>query len=99
MTVDWEVLRQDVADLLEGFASEFVEVELRDLGEWARIVADDLVICLQQGEEDLVDELKDQALLVLEMKRIRLARQGKELLGRIIDAGYRFALRAIAAAV
>lgn len=99
MTVDWEVLRGDVVELLEEFIHEFAEPEAQDLAGWARIVADDVVIALKEGHEDLVDELRDQALLVLEMKRIRLVRHGRELLSKVLEAGYRFALKAIAAAV
>lgn len=86
------LVAQESLEALKGF----VQGEGADLAEWGKVIAADAVRAVQEGRQDILSELKEQAKAVAELKRIRTAGFAWDQIASVVLAIAKVAVQAMA---
>jgi len=73
----------------------FLQGEAEDLGEWGKILAADAVRAVKQGRQDILSEIKEQAKVLAESKRIRTVGFAWEHVAKIVVSLAKVAVQAM----
>lgn len=73
----------------------FLKGEAKDLGEWAGVIGADAVRAAQQGRQDILSEITEQAKVIAEIKRIKTVGFAWEHVAKIVIALAKVAVQAI----
>lgn len=100
--IDFDVVADEIEVLILDALDETVDAASADLREFGKAIALDIVSAIRSDRDDILRSLKGQARMLAEINRIRLNRNSRALLNRIIDVAVRVGktiLTAAAAAV
>jgi hypothetical protein len=85
-----KLVARESLDALRGF----LQGEAKDLGEWAEVLAADAVRAAQHGRVDILSEIREQAKVIAEIKRIRTVGFAWEHVAKIVIAVAKAAVQA-----
>lgn len=78
--VGWANLQGAIAGNIIGMGRTLLRGASDDLNAYALQVASDIVEALSSGRMDLVEEMRDQGALIVELQRIRLTREARGIM-------------------
>lgn len=98
-SIDFDKVTDEIADLVTDALEETVDAASADLKTFGKDIARDIVMVIRSGDDSLLRSLKGQARMLAEINRIRLNRNSRALLNRILDVAARVGKVLLTAAV
>ncbi len=99
-SIDFDAVEAEIADMVTDALEETVDAAAADLKTFGKDIARDIVTVIRAGGDDrLMRSLKGQARMLAEINRIRLNRNSRALLNRILDVAARVGKVLLSAAV
>ena len=101
MNIDWkkvvEELGSVLSDRLSGLVDAAEDDAEGDLQAYGKDIAKGIIVALRSGRKDLRDELKDQAIMLGEIHRIKLSNEALDMLDLAGDIALKVGVAAIGA--
>ena len=97
--IDFDAVADDIADMVTDALEESVDAASADLKSFGKDIAVDLLAVIRSGDDALLRSLKGQARMLAEIHRIRLNRNSRALLNRILDVAARVGKTILTAAI
>jgi len=95
--MDWKKVVDALGDVLSKRLSALVEGAEDDLRAYGKDIAKGIIVALRSGRQDLRDELKDQAIMLGEIHRIRVSNEAVAMLDLAGDIALKIGVAAIGA--
>ncbi len=93
--MDWKLMKMELGALISESIVELVEGAEEDLKTYGLEIANNMIVAIRLGREDLRRELQDQLVMLGEIHRIKVSNAGEAVLNRVIDIGMRIGKAAL----
>ncbi len=80
MNIDWKKVVEELGSVLSDRLSGLVEGAAEDLEAYGKDIAKGIIVALRSGRTDLIDELRDQAIMLAEIHRIKVSNEALDML-------------------
>ncbi|MEE8494670.1 MAG: hypothetical protein V3S25_11555 [Nitrospirales bacterium] len=97
--INFAEIENEIADMIEDAMDEVTDAAQADMHKFGKRIAVNLVRAIRSDDPRVLRALKGQARMLAEMNRIRLNREAKALLSRILDVAARVGKVLLTAAV
>ncbi len=98
-SIDFEDVEFEIAEIVEDALDELTDASQEDLRKFGLRIAQGVVHAAKSNDPRLLRGIKGQARMLAEMQRIRLNREAKAVLNRILDVASRVAKSLLKAAI
>lgn len=97
--IDFGALELELTDLVVDSLEEVIDAAQVDLQKFGLAIAKNLVAVIREDRPDLLRSLKGQVRMLAEVNRVRLNREARALLSRVLDVAVRVGKVILTAAV
>lgn len=97
--IKFDLVTEEIEGLILDALDETVDAASADLKKFGKAIASDIVWAIRSDRDDLLRSLKGQARMLAEVNRIRLNRNSRALLNRILDVAVRVGKTVLTAAI
>ena len=95
--IDWKKVVEELGGVLSERLEDLGEGAAEDLQAYGKDIAKGIIVALRSGRTDLIDELRDQAIILAEIHRIKLNNDALDMLERAGDIAWKIGGAAIGA--
>jgi hypothetical protein len=93
--MDWKLMRDELAGIIEESLAELVEGAREDLKAYGAEIARNLIVAIRLGRADLREELQQQFVMLGEIHRIRFNNEAENVMRKTIDIAVRVGKAAV----
>lgn len=89
--VNWHGITGELSQLLRDELSKVVSGAKADLDAFTAQITEDMVRALREGKQGMTQELRGQALALVEIHRLRVANSADDIIERVLGIAMRVA--------
>lgn len=90
--LDWDAVKEPVVNQVRDSLLSLLEGAAADIQEFVNPIAEDYALCLREGNEAGLQEVKAQMRAVAEAKRIELVNEQWKIIDTVLDTAFNIGL-------